>query len=450
MTSQRVLVVDDETKMQRVLEIMLKRLGHAVDCAGNAEDAIEIIKSTAFDLIISDVRMPGMSGIDFLETLRKQGNDVPFIVMTAYGTIESAVQVMKLGACDYIVRPFDINVLEHAVQRILEESRIRRQYDYLRQEVDKGWGEFIGNSEEMQKVYSLIRQVAPGKTTVLITGETGSGKELVARAIHRASPRQSSLFVAINCSAIPADILESELFGYVKGAFTGANKDRIGRFEMAEGGTLFLDEITEMPMPLQAKLLRVLQENVIERLGSNTSVPIDIRIVAATNRNPRQAVEEKRLREDLYYRINVFNIDLPPLRERRSDIPLLASNYLTKMNGNLTISAEALEYLINYAWPGNVRELHNVIERAAVLCHGNSIGIKNLPQEMVSSEPFDNNIMPKLPESLDLAPAVDRIETLMIQKALLQSGNNKSKASRLLNISERSLWYKLKKFGITD
>lgn len=448
MTSQRVLVIDDEVKMQRVLEIMLKRMGHEVTCASNGEYALEVLKSAPADLVISDLRMPGMSGTELLKTLREQGNEVPVIIMTAYGTIESAVEAMKLGACDYIIRPFDVEALELAINRILTTGQMRQQNDFLRHEVEKGWGEFVGNSAPMQKIYDLTRQVAPGKTTVLITGETGTGKELVARAIHRASPRQSALFVPINCAAIPADILESELFGYVKGAFTGANKERVGKFEMADGGTLFLDELTEMPMPLQAKLLRVLQENVIERLGSNRGIPIDVRIVAATNRDPRQAISDGRLREDLYYRVNVFNIDLPSLRERKDDIPALAASFLSRQNNTHGISEAAMACLQNYSWPGNVRELQNVIERAVVLSRGAEIEVKDLPREMTNVQVVAGSSEPYLFSSLELNPALEKLEESMIRAALNQAGNNKSKTARLLDISERALWYKLKKYGL--
>ncbi len=446
--SQRVLVVDDEPKMQRVLEIMLQRMGYEVACAGNGQEALQILKSGSADLIISDLRMPGMSGIELLQTLRAQGNDVPVIIMTAYGTIESAVEAMKLGACDYIVRPFDVDALEIAIDRILSAGRMRRQNDFLRDEVDKGWGEFVGSSAPMQKVYDLIRQVAPGKTTVLITGETGTGKELVARAIHRASPRHDALFVPINCAAIPADILESELFGYEKGAFTGALKTRIGKFEMAEGGTLFLDELTEMPLALQAKLLRVLQENVLERLGGNRSIPIDVRIVAATNRDPRQAIADGGLREDLYYRVNVFNIDLPALRERKQDIPALAAGFLQRHGSHGGLSQAALDCLCTYDWPGNVRELQNVIERAVVLSRGSSIEIGHLPREMTTPATASALPAPTTPQDLKLGPAVEALERGIISAALQETGGNKSKAARLLDISERSLWYKLKNFGL--
>jgi two-component system response regulator AtoC len=449
MTAQRVMVVDDEAKMQRVLEIMLKRMGHEVACASTGEEALQALLASPADLVISDLRMPGMGGIGLLRALREQGTEVPIIIMTAHGTIESAVEAMKLGACDYIVRPFDVDALELAIDRILAAGRMRQQNDFLRHEVEKGWGEFVGHSAPMQQVYDLIRQVAPGKTTVLITGETGTGKELVARAVHRASPRTDALFVPINCAAIPADILESELFGYEKGAFTGALKTRIGKFELAEGGTLFLDELTEMPMALQAKLLRVLQENIIERLGSNRSIPIDIRIIAATNRDPRQAIIDGKLREDLYYRLNVFNIPLPPLRDRREDIPALATSFLTSHALGGSLSPAALACLQNYTWPGNVRELQNVIERAVVLSQNNPIEPRHLPQEMqASTQPVTTVTDAPDFASLELVPAVDALEAHMIAAALKKSGDNKSKAARLLDISERSLWYKLKKLNL--
>jgi two-component system response regulator AtoC len=448
MTSRRVVVVDDETKMRRVLEIMLGRMGHEVLSAANGLEALQILKSTSADLVISDLRMPDMNGIELLSALREQGNEVPVIIMTAYGTIESAVEAMKLGACDYILRPFDVDALELTVNRVLLTGQLRLQNDFLKHEVEKGWGEFIGNSPSMQRIYDLIRQVAPGKTTVLITGETGTGKELVARAIHRASPRKDALFVPINCAAIPADILESELFGYEKGAFTGAVKDRIGKFETADGGTLFLDELTEMPLALQAKLLRALQESVIERLGGNRAIPIDVRIVAATNRDPRQALQDGRLREDLYYRVNVFNIDLPSLRDRREDIPALATTFLAGHSATQGISETALACLRDYDWPGNVRELQNVIERAVVLSRGESIQVAHLPPDMTVSN--KNTQVEKAPpiESLKLNPAVESLERTLIREALKQAGNNKSKAARMLEISERSLWYKLKSYQI--
>lgn len=449
MTPYRILVVDDEAKMQRVLEIMLTQMGHAVACAGSGADALRLFESGPFDLIISDLRMPGVNGMDLLRALRTQGSDVPVIIMTAYGTIESAVDSMKLGACEYIVRPFDVDALELTVNRILSLIKVRRENEFLRNEVEKGWGEFVGQSAPMQRVYDLIRQVSPGKTTVLISGETGTGKELVARAIHRASARPDALFVPINCAAIPADILESELFGYERGAFTGAHKTRIGKFEMADGGTLFLDELTEMPMALQAKLLRVLQENVIERLGSSQSIRIDLRVVAATNSNPRQAIADGKLREDLYYRVNVFNIDLPALRDRKEDIDGLATSFLRLHVGSGAITPETMACFQAYDWPGNVRELQNVIQRAAVLSQGAPISPEYLPTEMTQrSSPETVSQACPVPASLKMNPALENLEEALIRAALQQTAGNKSKASRVLDISERSLWYKLKKYGL--
>jgi two-component system response regulator AtoC len=445
---QHVLVVDDEPKMQRVLEIMLKRMGLEVTSASNGDQALGVLETETIDLVMSDLRMPGMSGIELMQALRNLGNDVPVIIMTAYGTIDSAIDAMKLGASDYIVRPFEIDALEIIVNRILSSRQMHQQNNFLRDEVEKGWGEFIGSSSAMQNVYDLILKVAPSKTTVLVTGETGTGKELAARAIHRASPRKSALFVPINCAAIPADILESELFGYEKGAFTGANKTRIGKFELADGGTLFLDELTEMPLTLQAKLLRVLQENVIERLGANRNIPIDIRIIAATNIDPKQAVTEGKLREDLYYRINVFNIELPPLRQRKEDVAALALNFLHKQGNKQGISQPALNCLQNYSWPGNVRELQNVIERANVLGYGQTIKLSHLPTEMMESSTTGKASKVTELYSLALTTAVEKFEADLIQEALRQCEGNKSKASRKLEISERSLWYKLKKYNL--
>ena len=448
MTGQRVLIVDDEEKMQRILQIMLQRMGYEIACASDGKMALETVQSQPVDLVISDLRMPGMSGIELLRILREQSNDVPVIIMTAYGTIESSVEAMKLGACDYIVRPFDLDMLELTINRVLSASKAQKHNGFLRNELEKGWGEFVGDSAAMQNVYELIRQVAPGKTTVLITGETGTGKELVARAIHRASPRRDALFVPINCGAIPADILESELFGYEKGAFTGANKNHIGKFEIANEGTLFLDELTEMPLAMQVKLLRVLQESIVQRLGSNHAIPIDVRIVAATNRSPRQAVADGLLREDLFYRVNVFNIDLPPLRERKEDIPILCKRFLSRQHGQYRMSEQAITCLQKYDWPGNVRELQNIIERAAVLNKSGIIQIDDLPREIVMPTMPDDIPIFDSAASLELNPAVEKLETTLIELALNQAGANKSKAARILNISERSLWYKLKKYHL--
>ena len=454
MTGKRILVVDDEPKMRRVLEIMLQKMGHEVVSAGNGVEALQCIEKGAVDLVITDLRMPEMDGIELLTELRARETLTPVIVITAYGTIESAVDAMKRGASDYILRPFDIDTLELAVGRVFATEELARENSFLRQEVNKGWNDFVGGSASMQKVYELIQQIAPTKSAVLITGETGTGKELAARAVHQASPRRDKLFVPINCAAIPAEILESELFGYEKGAFTGATRERIGKFELANEGTVFLDELTEMPVALQAKLLRVLQESSVERLGGNRVIPLDIRIVTATNRNPREAIRDGRLREDLFYRINVFSIELPPLRTRPEDIPVLVTHFIAKHWGRtetpprLTARAEAR--LRAYAWPGNVRELENMIERALVLSGGKALDVEYFPLE----PDMDREVAH--PASTSSLPAgtmdevVEQLEVNMIVDALQRAQGNKAKAAALLDISERSLWYKLKKYHIDN
>ena len=450
MEAHRILVVDDEAKMRRLLEMSLKNLGHEVVQAGDGIEALACFDEAPFDLVMTDLKMPRMDGMALLRKLRERGEEVPVIVLTAYGTIETAVEAMKLGAADYIIRPFEMETVELAVARALAMGMMQRENRFLRDEVERGWGEFIGHSDKMRELYELIQQVAPARSNVLISGETGTGKELVARAIHQASGR-SGLFVPLNCAAIPADLLESELFGHQKGAFTGAHHDRMGKFELANGGTIFLDEVSEMPLALQAKLLRVLQEGTVERLGAQRAIKVDLRIVAATNRNPQEAVDEGIMRQDLFFRLNVVRIDVPPLRERHEDIRLLAEYFLHKYSTELArptpeLSETALQSLLTYTWPGNVRELENLMERAAVLCRGQTVEPQLLPlneSPIQSSTPtgeateFENLLM---------NDHVEALEKRLITAALERSGDNKSAAARLLGVSERTLWYKLKKY----
>ncbi len=454
MPKQTILVVDDEAKMRRLLEIMLTQMDYDVLQASDGVEAVAVLTHQAVDLVITDLRMPNLDGIGLLRQLREHHNEMPVIVVTAYGTVESAVDAMKYGASDYIVRPFELEAVHAAVQRALRLSKVQRENRYLRQQVQQGWHGFIGNSHAMQQIYTQIQQVAPTKTGVLIQGETGTGKELVARAIHNASPRAEALFVSINCAAIPASILESELFGYSKGAFTGATKERIGKFELADGGTLFLDEITEMDYDIQAKLLRVLQEKTLERLGSNRTIAVDVRVIAASNRNPRQAIVDKKLREDLFYRLNIFTIALPPLRERREDIIPLAQHFLNKhaQDFGMTfggIEDDAAACLAAYAWPGNVRELENMMERAVVLSNGNKISIDHLPTDILDDDITPQTLTTTTVDNDDdsaLTVQVEKFEKRLIEQALEKTGDNKAKTAQLLKISERSLWYKIKKY----
>lgn len=455
MSVKRVLVVDDEAKMRRILELSLKSMGHEVEQAADGLEALEAIERRPFDLVLTDLRMPRKDGIGLLGALRDRGDDVPVIVMTAYGTIETAIAAMKLGAADYIIRPFEMETIEIAVTRVFAMQTVQRENRFLREEISKGWGDFIGVSTRMQELYQLLKQVAPTRSNVFIVGETGTGKELVARAIHTASERKG-LFVPINCAAIPADLLESELFGHIKGAFTGALKDRVGKCELSSGGTIFLDEITEMPSNLQAKLLRVLQEGAIERLGANAVTAVDLRVVAATNRDPQQAVDTGALRRDLYFRLNVVRVDVPLLRQRQDDIPLLADYFLHKYSVELArtpprLTAKTLGLLEAYAWPGNVRELENLMERAAVLCRGPEVTAEHLPAEFAKPEAATQKISqasPPLPESLAMKDHVEDLERRLIEGALKRSDNNKAAAARLLEISERALWYKVKRYGL--
>jgi len=443
---KRILAVDDEPNMRRLLQIMLNQAGYQPLLAADGREAMELLGREGADLVVSDLHMPGMDGLGLLTAMREAGMSIPAIIVTAQAEVETAVAAMKLGAADYIVRPFDLETLEIAIVRALSVTRLKIENRFLRDEAERGVHNMVGNTPAMHKVYDAIRQVAPEKATVLIVGETGTGKELAAHAIHRLSPRSESLFVAVNCAAIPAEMMESELFGHERGAFTGAVKERIGKFELADGGTLFLDEITEMPLALQAKLLRALQEGVIERLGGHRPISVDIRIVAATNRDPQQAVRDGLLREDLYYRLNVFRLDLPPLRTRIDDIPLLVQHFTLRRG--MEITPAALARLTAYQWPGNVRELENVLERAAIVCGGDTIDAAHLPADIAPTTAPTAAAAPPVPETLSIPLASEALEKQLIAEALRQTGGNKSKAARLLDISERSLWYKLTRYGL--
>jgi two-component system response regulator AtoC len=444
---KRILAVDDEPNMRRLLEISLRQAGYQPLSAANGRDALDILKAEQVDLVVSDLHMPGMSGLELLKQIRDDNEAIPFIMVTAQGEIKTAIEAMKLGAADYILRPFDLEVLEVAIAKALDVHRLQIENTYLKSSAQPKVEGLIGESVAMQALKKMIAQVGPEKATVLITGETGTGKELVAKAIHTASPRKDGLFVAVNCAAIPAEMLESELFGYEKGAFTGAAKTRVGKFELADKGTLFLDEITEMPIALQAKLLRALQEGVIEKLGGNKQISLDNRIVAATNRDAMQAVKDGKLREDLYYRLNVFQLNVPALKDRAGDVKLLSNFFVA--NRGLNISDEAMLKLESYGWPGNVRELENVLERASILSSGGTIALENLPVDIagVASTPV-TMAEGEVQNSFSIPVVTAQLEKKLIVEAIAHCNGNKAKAAKLLEISERSLWYKLDQYKL--
>ena len=449
---KRVVIVDDDRRTRRILQILVERLGLASAAFEEAESALAALAEESAALVLTDLRMPGLDGIGFMRRLRTLDPQVPVIVLTAYGTVESAVEAMKLGAVDFLAKPFEVDALELLIQRSLELSRTRSENRFLREQAERAprFEDLVGTAPPMRRVFEVIEKVAPTKSAVLITGETGTGKELVARAIHRRSPRAAQLFVPLNCAAIPADLLESELFGHVRGAFTGAHADREGKFAAADGGTLFLDEIGDMDLRLQAKLLRALQEGVIEPVGGNRRVRVDVRIVSSTNRNLETAIASGGFREDLFYRLNVLRIELPPLRERAEDVPALAAAFLAEFGrelakGALALTAGAQTILRAYRWPGNVRELRNAMERAAVLATGSEVD-EALARELL---PRSAELAASAgPITLDLDAAVSEIERKTILRALSVANDNKVEAARLLGIGERTLWTKLKKYGL--
>jgi two-component system response regulator AtoC len=445
---KRLLVVDDDPRIRRVLQILARKIDLDCEAASGVDEALASFRAARCDAIVTDLKMPGKGGIEFLREVREIDAEVPVIVLTAHGTVPAAVEAMKLGAIDFLQKPFDVDALELVIRRALDHSRYRLENRFLREQVagPSRLGDLIGSSPAMTSVFDLVREVAPTRSAVLITGETGTGKELVARAIHEQSPRKTKLFVPLNCTAIPADLLESELFGHVRGAFSGAQGDRIGKFQAADEGTLFLDEIGDMDVRLQAKLLRVLEEGVIEPLGTNRRIPVDVRIVSSTNRDLEAAMRDGRFREDLYYRLNVFPVRLPPLRDRAEDVPALAENFLEGFARDLAKPAPSLDpdaaaLLRGYGWPGNVRELRNLMERAAVLCREPSVGVSLVRSFLPAAaipEPADRN----------LERALDALERRMILDALAAAEDNKPQAARLLGIGERTLWTKLRKHGI--
>lgn len=452
-----VLVVDDEANMQTVMRMILEDAGHTVLTAGSGEEALQYIQNPNLDVILSDMKMPGMGGDGLLTRCRVDRPDVPVIVVTAHGTIKSAVKSVSAGAADYLSKPFEPEELEIAVHNAINLRDILRENQRLKATVSQSLSgkQLLGNSPATRHLLEEIQKVVPYKTNVLIMGESGTGKELVARTIHSSGPRRDRPWVAINCSAIPRDLMESELFGYVKGAFTGAAQNRLGRLEQAQGGTLFLDEIGDLDLGLQTKFLRVLQEREFSPVGSDQVRKVDVRIMAATNRDLKAMVGEGKFREDLFYRLDVYNIVVPPLRERREDVPLLAQAFLDELSADTDksvhrISPEAIEVLVRYSWPGNIRELHNAIERSLLSCKGDTIAAQDLPHTILRStgaSPVADSCLDNM-GSNDLDAWLESVERRAILQALEQSGGVQAQAARRLGISERSLWHRIKKLKI--
>lgn len=454
----RILVVDDEESIREFLEIMLKKENYEVTTAEDGLRAKELLTKKSFDMVISDMQMPNMTGIELLKFAKENYPDVVFMMITAFGTTETAVETMKMGAYDYITKPFKIDEVRLNIANALRSKNLETEVRVLKKELVKEYSfqNMVGNSAAMHAIFDLVKRVSQAPTNVLITGESGTGKEVVAKAIHYNGPLKDKPFVTINCGAIPENLMESEMFGHKKGSFTGAITDKAGLFEVADGGTLFLDEVGELPVSIQVKLLRAIQERVIRRVGATDDMKVEVRIIAATNRNLEEMVSKGGFRQDLFYRLNVINIRTPSLRERQDDIPLLANHFLKKYNDKLNknisgISVEAMEILKNYNYPGNVRELENMIERTVALEAGSTILPESLPpmvntstgRKMASSQEIEIG-----DGGLDLDKVMGQIEKELLVKAIHAAGGVKKKAAKLLHISFRSMRYRIEKYNL--
>jgi DNA-binding NtrC family response regulator len=447
-----ILIVEDEAKMRRLLELNLGEDGFTTYSAGDAETGLKLLREHAVDLVVTDLKLPGMNGLEFLHTVKRQNAALPVVVMTAFGSVETAVEAMKAGASDYVLKPFSLTEMRMVIRKELDVHNLREENRSLREALGKRYSHpnIVARSAKMQEVLATVERVAPTNSTVLLGGESGVGKDLIARAIHEKSRRASGPFLKINSTAIPENLLESELFGFEKGAFTGAVASKPGKFELADKGTLFLDEIGDVPPATQVKLLRVLQEREFERLGGTKTVKVDVRLIAATNRDLRAALEEGTFREDLYYRLNVVPIDIAPLRERKEDIPELANLFITRFAGDSgkpveSISPEAMKILVNYHWPGNVRELQNIVERACALAKGNVLEVDDIHLDIRPAK-ASTGAGGFLPDGMTL----EQWEDEMVQEALRRANGNKSQAARLLGLSRNALRYRLSKIGIAD
>jgi DNA-binding NtrC family response regulator len=447
-----ILIVEDEAKMRRLLELNLGEDGFSTLSAGDAESGLKIVRENTVDLVVTDLKLPGMNGLEFLQTIKRHNAALPVVVMTAFGTVETAVEAMKAGASDYVLKPFSLSEMRMVIRKELDVHNLREENRSLREALGKRYAHpnVVARSPKMQEVLATVDRVAPTNSTVLLGGESGVGKDLIARAIHEKSRRAGGPFIKINSTAIPENLLESELFGYEKGAFTGANASKPGKFELADKGTLFLDEIGDVPPVTQVKLLRVLQEREFERLGGTRTVKVDVRLIAATNRDLREALEQGTFREDLYYRLNVVPIDIAPLRQRKEDIPELVNLFISRFAGDSgkpveSITPEAMQILVNYHWPGNVRELQNIIERACALAKGVVLKVDDIHLDVRPARAV-NGSGNFLPEGMTL----EQWEDEMIRESLRRANGNKSQAARLLGLSRNALRYRLSKIGIAD
>jgi len=452
MKDYNILILDDEAAQRDILTGYLKKKGYKIFSASSGREGIETIKKNPVDIILSDFKMPDLNGIEVLEQVKKINPEISFVIVTAYGTVENAVKAMRLGAFDYISKPVDLDELDIMIERIIEHKNLKSENQLLKTQLQEKYkiSSIVSQSPKMEEVINVAARVADSKATVLITGENGTGKEVLAKSIHFKSSRKEKPFVAVNVPALTETLLESELFGHEKGAFTGADKMRKGRFEIAHNGTLFLDEVGDIPQSIQVKLLRVLQEHQFERVGGTEKIEVDVRIIAATNKNLEQKIKDGTFREDLYYRLNVVSIKIPPLRERKEDILPMIENFIDKYSKEnnkekLEVSKEAIDVLMKYDYPGNVRELENIIERAVVLTRGKVIALNDLP---INIKGFKDEKFINTSEEGTLTEQVEALEKQLIYDALQQSEGNQTKAGKLLGLTERNLRYKLKKYGI--
>jgi len=451
MSKEKILIVDDEKSIRDFLEIMLKKEGYRVSSASGGEDAMRLFNNSSYDLVISDVRMKGMGGVELLKNIKETSPETIVLIVTAYASVDTAIDAMKAGAYDYLTKPFKIDEIRLVVKKALEKRRLREEVSILREKIKTTYefGNIFWKNPKMQELLGIIPRIAQSNSNVIITGESGTGKELVATAVHNLSPRKEKKFIDINCAAFPEGLLESELFGHMKGAFTGAAYNKQGLFEIADSGSVFLDEICEMSINLQAKLLRVLENSTFRRVGGTADIKVDVRIISATNKDIKEEISTGRFREDLYYRLNVVPLHIPPLRERKEDIPMLVEHFLKKFSfAERKVSPQVMKLFMEYPWKGNVRELENVIERIALLTDKDEIAVEDVPHEILAFSEGAEYKLDITKDGVDLDGIIEGLEKKYLLSALKITNGNKTEAAMLLNLSFRSLRHRLSKYGI--